>query len=87
MVVGFIGIEHIMGLMGIEYVVVHVMVSVDGLAKSTYPLKTEPLQTPTSTRLWSTSVRNDMLDVIRLRANGIECSSPNARYRCVRGWA
>ena len=51
-VVGFIGMKHIMGLMGMEYVVVHVVVSVDGLAKSVYSLKTEPLQfLPTSTWL------------------------------------
>ena len=48
-VVGFIGMEHITGLMGMEYVVVHVVVSVDGLAKSVYSLKTESLQIlPTS---------------------------------------
>ena len=33
-----------MGLVGVEYVVVHVMVNADGLAKSAYSLKTESLQ-------------------------------------------
>ena len=40
MVMGFVGVERIVGLMRVEYVVV----DADGLAKSAYSLKTVSLQ-------------------------------------------
>ena len=44
MVVGFMGVERIVGLMRVEYVVAHMMVDVSSLAKSAYLLKTGSLQ-------------------------------------------
>ena len=39
MILGFRGVKCIVGFMGVEYVVVHVVAGADGLAKSAYSLK------------------------------------------------
>ena len=44
MIVGFIGVKRIMGFVGLEFVVVHVVIDVSGLAKSANSLKTRSLQ-------------------------------------------
>ena len=40
MIVGFVGVEHIVGFVEMEFVVVHVIVGVGVLIKSTYSSKT-----------------------------------------------
>ena len=43
MVVGFVGVKCIVDIMGVEFVIIHVVVDVHVLTKSSYSSKTESL--------------------------------------------
>ena len=76
MILDFMGVERIVGLMGVEFVVVHVVINASDLAKFAYSLKTKFVQL-CLLRLGFGRQRNDVLNVM-WATSGTWCLSPDA---------